>query len=225
VRNYLRYLDLQDRTRTLAVAAYNRITVSLGVGPDAREIQTECVTASFFPVLGTRPRAGRLFGPADEGTDDLTVVLGHHLWQSRFGADPSVVGRPVRIASRSYQVIGVAPPGFRGIELDPVDAWLLLPVTPEACSFTGTNLLWNEGGAWLSALGRLRGEATPDQAAAELATFTKVEAVTASGREIRREFTLEPLDRGRLGSRAGDRRLAPWLAGGAVTVQFFTSLI
>jgi len=218
VRNYLQYLDLQDRTRTLEVAAYTRTTLSLGLGADAHEIQTECVTLSFFPALGTRPHTGRLFGAVDDETQDLTVVLGHHLWRTRFGADPSVVGRTVRVASRSYQVIGVAPPGFRGIELEPVDAWLLLPVSPEACSFTGTNLLWNEGGSWLSALARLRGDATPDQAAAELATFTKVDAVTASGREIRREFTLEPLDRGRLGGRAGDRRLAPWLAGGAVTV-------
>jgi predicted permease len=213
VRNYMRYLDLAENARTLEVAAYARSTLGLGIGPDAAEIAVECVTASYFPLLGTRTHLGRLFGAADEGTEARTVVLGHRLWHTRFGRDPSVVGRRVQVAAQSYEVLGVAPPGFQGVELEPVDAWLLLPVSPEACSFTGTNLLWSESGSWLTAIGRLRAGAMPEGAAAELSSFTRVE-----GGEVRHDVSLQPLESARGSGVAADRRLARWLFGGALVV-------
>ena len=217
VRNYLRFLDLRDRTRTLDVAAYTRATLTLGRGPEATPIRTECVTASFFPLLGARPHAGRTFGAADEKAGTRTVIVGHRLWRDRLGAAADVVGRSVEIAGRQFEIIGVAPAGFRGVELEPVDAWLVLTTSPELCSFTGTNLLWSDG-AWLSGIGRIQAGVTIDAAAAELATFTRVDGVLASGKELRFNFGLRPLDDARGIGVAANRRLAWWLAAGALAV-------
>src|SRR5215212_2451965 len=71
------------------------------------------VTASFFPVLGVRPAAGRFF---TEGEDrpggERLMVLGHGLWQRRYGGDPEVVGRAVLFNGESWTVAGVMPPRF-----------------------------------------------------------------------------------------------------------------
>ncbi len=58
-----------------------------------------------------------------------------------FGGDPAAVGRTVVLGNRGHVVVGVAPRGFRGIESAAIDAWILLAVLPELCSFAGTNLL------------------------------------------------------------------------------------
>jgi predicted permease len=68
------------------------------------------VTPDFFRVLGVEPILGRTFTAEDvEGAGRL-AVLGHALWRSRFGADPSIVGRTIRLNDRSVLVTGVMPP-------------------------------------------------------------------------------------------------------------------
>ena len=69
-------------------------------------------------MLGVAPAAGRLIAP-NEGRargDAPVVVLAYDYWQSRFGGDPAVVGRTLRMNGRPFTVIGVAPRGFRGTE-------------------------------------------------------------------------------------------------------------
>ena len=76
-------------------------------------------------------------------------MLSHGLWVRRFGGDAAVVGRTVVLGNRGHVVVGVAPRGFRGIESVAIDAWVLLAVSPELCSFTGTNLLEAADSGWL----------------------------------------------------------------------------
>jgi predicted permease len=74
------------------------------------------VTGNFFPALGLRPAAGRLFFPGEgehAGAEPL-LVLGYNYWQKRFGGSPGVVGTEVRIDGRAARVVGVAPKGFYG---------------------------------------------------------------------------------------------------------------
>ncbi len=71
------------------------------------------VSGEFFAVFGVRALCGRPLAPRDE-TDGLdTVVLSERLWRSRFGGDPAIVGRAVRLDDRSYAVAGVMPATFR----------------------------------------------------------------------------------------------------------------
>jgi predicted permease len=73
-------------------------------------------TGNYFELLGVRPSIGRFFvsGEADYPRVEPVVVLSHHLWQERFGGDPAVLGRTVRINDYPVQVIGVASADFGG---------------------------------------------------------------------------------------------------------------
>src|SRR6185369_15248176 len=70
------------------------------------------VTSSFFRTLGVQPMLGRGFEPADESSQATTVVLSHRVWQSRFGGDPSIVGKQIPTDSGSATVAGVMPSQF-----------------------------------------------------------------------------------------------------------------
>jgi predicted permease len=67
-------------------------------------------SGNYFALLGLVPELGRLY----DSDDDASVVLSERMWRSRFGADPTVVGRAISIAGDSYVVAGVAPVGFSG---------------------------------------------------------------------------------------------------------------
>ena len=83
-------------------------------------IQGSGITPNLFGLLGVQPQLGRLFSD-DEGAAagfEQVVLLSDALWQTRFGADPAIVGRPVRVNGRELLVVGVMPPGFRFPESD-----------------------------------------------------------------------------------------------------------
>lgn len=95
--NFVRYRELRDRARTLDVAAYTRRELGFGSGPDASRIAVECVTHTYFPLLGVQPALGRIFTLEEdvEGGRPL-VMLAHGLWRRQLGSDPGVVGRTGR---------------------------------------------------------------------------------------------------------------------------------
>ncbi len=167
--NYVGYLRLSGDLSTLDLAAYARNVLTLGLGTDATEILTECVTHTYFPLLGVQPVLGRTFTQAEDvpGGPSL-VILGYGLWQSRFGGDPAAIGKTLRIANRTYTVMGVAPRNFGGLELEPADAWILLTGSPALCSFSGRDILFSSAGAWLDTIGKLRGPFTLAEAEKEV---------------------------------------------------------
>jgi predicted permease len=110
-------------------AAYVRPD-SLDIRIDNANVSTmvSYVTRSYFTTLHVRPPLGRFFS-ADEDRIDVAspaAVISDALWHRVFARDPAVLGKQVRIADRAYSVIGVAPRGFSGIDLDRADIWLPL---------------------------------------------------------------------------------------------------
>jgi putative ABC transport system permease protein len=211
--NYVAYQNLRDQAHSLTLTAYTRQTLSFGVGADAVPLRTECVTPAYFDVAGVPPRWGRPLAAADdEPGAPRTVVLSHGFWVKQFGADPRVLGTSVLVAGRTLDVIGIAPPRFTGLGLGAIDAWILLAGSPEACSFTGTNLLRASGGAWLTTAARLRPGVTRAEAVAELAAVTS--ALQAQSKPTR-PLELTSVYASRRLSLSSDSRLALWLAGGA----------
>lgn len=214
---YVKYRELSGRLRSVELAVYtNPVTLSLGAGAAALPLRTQCVTPAFFPLLGAWAHAGRAFAPADDTPGSArTLVLSHGFWSRHFGADPGAVGRTVTVGGRSFTIIGIAPRRFAGLAREPVDAWTLLALSPEACSFTGTNLMEVRGGGWLTTVGRLREGVTFAQAATELAAVEGgSESRPAKRRAGERPATLSPLYPPRR-TVTRDGRLALWLAGGA----------
>src|SRR5688572_12254986 len=111
-------LDLRERTQSLsALAGYfafygvgdNLLT---GTGEPER-LSGVPVSVNFFEVLGVRPQLGRTFTD-EEGVwnGPKTVMLGHGLWERRFGSDPSIVGRSLTLNEEPHTVVGVLPESF-----------------------------------------------------------------------------------------------------------------
>lgn len=90
----------------------------------------ETVSGSYFDTVQVSPALGRVLQPADDRPDaPAVVVLGYRFWQTTFAADPSVVGRMVRIAGRPFEVVGVAAESFGGLSyqmLTLTQAWVSL---------------------------------------------------------------------------------------------------
>jgi putative ABC transport system permease protein len=113
---YLTFVDVRDRSRSfdaLAAASLAYATIS-GDGRDAERAQAMRVSASYFDVVGVAPALGRRFTEAEDrpGEARRVAILSDGLWRRRFGADPSIVGRPVRLNDRPYVVVGVMPASF-----------------------------------------------------------------------------------------------------------------
>ena len=118
--SYLNYRDLRDRNTVLSgLAAYQFLPASLGLPGSSQRLWGYLVTGNYFDVLGVHAVRGRLFRPDDDvrpGGHPVAVVT-YGCWQKRFAADPSVVGRIVKINGMDFTILGVAPAGFFGTEL------------------------------------------------------------------------------------------------------------
>ncbi len=149
-------------------AAYGERSVTLfGVG-EAAYLPVELVTPGYLRVLGVAPALGRGFAPADDAEGAAPVaILEHSLWRERFGADPAVAGRVVTVDGRPVTVVGVAPPGFRGLG---GRARLFLPVRAGAALIAPA--LTRLGGIhWLRVVGRLAPGASLASAGAPMAAL------------------------------------------------------
>jgi ABC-type antimicrobial peptide transport system permease subunit len=83
------------------------------------------VSASFFRVVGVNPVIGRAFGPADDDRagGNPVIVLSDKGWERHFKRAPDVLGRNVLVYGAPFEIIGVMPEGFRGLEVSAPDLW------------------------------------------------------------------------------------------------------
>ncbi|HEU4631432.1 MAG TPA: ABC transporter permease [Gemmatimonadaceae bacterium] len=134
----------------------------------AERVRTQLVTPEYFGVLGARAVAGRLLGAADGdgAASGGAAVLSHRLWAGRFGRDPGVVGRTLRLNGVTFTVVGVAAAGFDGLG-GGIDVWL--PFGAARLLPGGMGALLDDAGAvGVSVAARLRDGATFEQAAAQV---------------------------------------------------------
>ncbi|MEX1128689.1 MAG: ADOP family duplicated permease [Vicinamibacterales bacterium] len=104
--------DLQARVKTLS--AFGDFSVidftMIGLG-EPRVVRAGVVGGSYFSVMGLRPVAGRLLGPADDGPSAAgAAVLTHRFWTTALASDPSMIGRTVRLGDRTATIVGVLEP-------------------------------------------------------------------------------------------------------------------
>ena len=118
--SYPNYLDFRDRNEVLSGLLVSRPAyMSLSRNGNNERVWGNLVSGNYFDLLGVKPALGRTFLPEEDKTrlSHPVVVIGHSLWQTRFGGDPSVVDSDVLINGRKFKVIGVAPAGFKGTEV------------------------------------------------------------------------------------------------------------
>ena len=113
--SYPDYTAARDRLRgDVDVAAFVRISNTLGGHPPA-QVWGELVSGNYFDVLRTTPLLGRLLTAEDDRPQaPPVVVIGEGLWRRSFGADPTIVGKPLRIGRDDYTVVGITRRGFQG---------------------------------------------------------------------------------------------------------------
>jgi putative ABC transport system permease protein len=161
------FRDFQQRARTFSgMAAYIDTPRGLnftGQGEPQR-LELRYVTSGLFPLLGINPVVGRNFTSEDDKPgSSSTVLIGHHLWETRFGSDPAIVGRTLTLDDRGYTVLGVLPEQLR---LGPdTDIWM--PISqydagPDPYRYHEFNII-----------GRLNPDAGIDQARAELTALNR----------------------------------------------------
>lgn len=113
--SYPDLLDFRTASTVEGMAGYvfRNFVLSADVA-SAERVQGGSVTPDLFPLLGVEPMLGRQFRPEEAAAPGLesVVMLTHGLWQRRYGADPSIIGRPVMVNDLPRTVIGVLPEGF-----------------------------------------------------------------------------------------------------------------
>lgn len=137
-------------------------------GGAAEVAQVALVSGTYFGVLGVPPAAGRVLTVADDEAPGAhaAAVLSHAFWHRRFGGDPAVVGRTVRLDRTAFTVVGVAAPGFAGAVVGQAPD-LFVPLALESAVSSVPPPRWKAADrAWLVVLGRRR----PGVGAAEIAT-------------------------------------------------------
>lgn len=135
---------------------------------DAEQVKRGVVTANFLPLLCARPALGRFFDAGDEDRhQSRTIVLSHGVWGRRFGSDPGIIGRSVRIGKGSAVVIGVLPANFR--LMFPNDA--SVPANVDYFDVTPVDGADPGGPAFLHLIGRLRSGSNMARAQAEATTI------------------------------------------------------
>jgi predicted permease len=175
--------DVRDgNTVFAAVAAYNAQSFGLEANGATRPVWGYEVSGEYFEVAAIQPVLGRLLTRADDAHPGASTaaVLSWPAWQSDFGADPHIVGKPVRINKHAYTIVGVTPEGFYGTEkfLRP-DIFVPMANAP---LLEGANWLEQRQAKSVFSVVRLRDGVTLPQARAEL------DAIAA---RVRRQYPVE----------------------------------
>jgi predicted permease len=161
---------LRDRTAAFQGAFGHYLTpIHLSVNGQTENVNGDMVSGTFFEVLGLRPAHGRLLTGADDRTPSghPVVVLGYGFFERRFGGDPTIVGQTVSVSSHAMTVVGIAPPGFNGVEVGRVvDVYVPLAMQREVQPTWG-NRLGDWRSRWLVSMARLADGVSLERARAE----------------------------------------------------------
>jgi predicted permease len=136
---------------------------------DGRRMAVTLVTGNFFQVVRVNPVIGRALMPADETRSggNAVIVLSHKGWDRHFNRDPNVLGRTVLVNGAPFEIIGVTPDGFRGLEEGGPDLWAPLS---QLGQFRPPDR-GREVEAGVEIVGRLRPGVSKEQARAQLAAW------------------------------------------------------
>src|SRR6267378_6705161 len=159
------YYERRGRIPALAsLSIYSYGTEIVGEPGSTERLQTMRVSADFFSTLGLGPAIGRTF--TDEETTyetDQVAILSDAFWRQRYNADPTMIGKQIRVNSVPRTVIGVLPPSFRFLSSD-ARVFLPLASRPEERAPSRRH----SGGNVIQMIARLQPDATLAQAQSEI---------------------------------------------------------
>jgi predicted permease len=157
--------------------AFDTLRLMGTAGGQSEFVSGECVSGTFFSVLGVDVTLGRpLTSGDDQPGKPAVAVISHDYWKRRFALDPSVPGKTITLKGVSFTIVGVAPARFRGIELgDAMDIWVPLAFWEQ--------LRLNDH-LTLGVMARMKPQAGAKQAGAEITLIDQQFAAAALGSKI-----------------------------------------
>jgi len=177
--SYRDYIDFRDRSKSFdGLVAYTLANFGFSARPgDLAQMKVGfLVSGNLFRAMGVEPELGRAFRPEEDQVlgRDAVVVLGHDFWEKELGADPSFVGRKVRLSGIEFTVIGVAPERFTGMDQYMRPAMFVpLAMAASMAAKPESDMLEHRGERSLAVKGRLKAGTNVPQAQAELAAIAK----------------------------------------------------
>jgi putative ABC transport system permease protein len=152
------FLDWRAQNQAFSdISAFSGTSYTLTGSGAPEQMRGDVVTADFFATLGVKPLLGRTFLPnEDKPGSSPMAVLAYDFWQSRFGADPAVIGRSIVLNGSSTTIIGVMPPHF--LPSSEQELWTNLVIKPPQ----------RRGPYYLMGQARLKPGVTKKQALADL---------------------------------------------------------
>jgi predicted permease len=159
----------EEQTAFSGVFAWARGGVNIAPSGEARYVEGLWVSGEFFSVLGVRSLLGRVFTTADDqrGCGSSGAVVSHSFWQREYGGDPSAVGRTLTIEGHPFEIVGVTPPSFFGLEVGR-GFDLAIPLCAETILQGESSRLDSGTSWWLVVMGRRKPSVSLEQAAAHL---------------------------------------------------------
>jgi putative ABC transport system permease protein len=170
---YGTYIDISEQSQVFEqMGAWNIFdnNLNLSGGDEPEQIPGAHVTSSLFTVLGVKPILGRTFLPEDDKADGPpVVVISEALWKQRFGSDPSLISKQLKLDTKSYTVIGIMPAGFTFPATGKAPkVWLLI---------SQAGFIWaqrdNRGSHDFGIIARLKQGVSASQARVEMDTIAK----------------------------------------------------
>ncbi len=169
-------LRKETRVFTDAYASLHDIDVRV----DGQMMAVTLVSGNFFQAVGVRSVLGRVLAPSDDARSGghAVIVLSDKGWTRRFDRDPNVLGRTVIVNGLPFEIIGVMPEGFRGLEVSAPDFWA--PLSLLAQFRPGDR--GQEDRVGLDVVGRLRPGVAMESARAQLSAWESNQQVSVADR-------------------------------------------
>jgi predicted permease len=161
--------QVRDRQDVFSGAfAYSPIQLNLAGGGEVRNASASWVSGDFFSTLGVQPLLGRTFTAADDKRGCPAIaVLSHDFWQREYGGAADVFERRLTLSSHPVRIVGVAPPGFNGIQVGEA-VEIYLPLCAEGTLVRENSALDKRANWWLWVFARLKPGIGEQQALARM---------------------------------------------------------
>ena len=175
--NYPDFVAFRDHSTSVTLAACTGGMQRLGMqladadsATPAEIVNATVVSGNYFAVLGVEPALGRVLNGGDDRAPGASpyVALSHNYWQSRFGSDPRVVGRKIRLNGYPFTIVGVSRRGFHGTDPSAfpdifVPALMYSEISGQPFTLWNTRHWW-----WLTVIGRIKPGSITKQAETEI---------------------------------------------------------
>jgi predicted permease len=202
--SYPMYTDYRDHNQVFSgMFCRFSLDASMGYGSRTERVPAELVSGTYFPVLGVTAALGRTFTSEEDRTPggEPYAVLSYSFWQQHFSSDRSIIGKTLVVNGHNLTIIGVAQPGFDGVELGHTTK-VFIPVMMKAQMTPFWDGMKDRRQRWVNVFGRLKPGVTLEQAKASLQPFThsllemevKEPAFRNASDYDRREFLKDHID-------------------------------